>query len=72
MSYCVRCFNCKGCQNTDVTQVMLGTLTRKGSINGLTESLLSDYTEDVESFGESRIRDPSCLSFSAEVKIFNI
>lgn len=40
---------------------MLGILTRKGSINGLTESLLSDYTEDAESFGESGIWDPSRL-----------
>lgn len=34
---------------------------RKDSINGLMESLLSDYTGDIEYFRKSGIRDRSCL-----------
>lgn len=46
-------------------------LTKKGSINELMESLLSDYTEDTKSFREAEIRDSSCLSFSTTVKTLN-
>lgn len=46
-------------------------LKRKGSINELMESLLSDYTEDIKSFREAEIRDSSYLSFSTAVKTVN-
>lgn len=70
-TYVRYCFNWKGFQNTDITQVIFGVLKRKGSINELMESLLSDYTEDIKSFREAEIRDSSYLSFSTAVKTVN-
>lgn len=46
-------------------------LARKGSINELMKSLLSDYTEDTKSFREAEIRDSSCLSTAVKTKYLN-